>query len=149
MPSNLRPMIPYKCTIVTTAISLGNPVFQQMTMIWPFKVTKVKLIMPSYSRPMTLYLCSMVTIVLSLTETLFFSRWHWSDLPRSPKVKRIMPSDPRQMTSYECSIVTIALSRRGTLFLSRSDLDLTFQGHQWSNWLCHPIRGLWLLICIL
>ena len=40
LPSNPRPMIPYKCSIVTSAISLGHPVFQQMTLIWPFKVSK-------------------------------------------------------------------------------------------------------------
>ena len=31
--SNPRPMTPYKCSIVTNAISLGHPVFQQMTLI--------------------------------------------------------------------------------------------------------------------
>ena len=40
MPSNPRPMSPYTCSIVTCAISLGHPVFQEMTLIWPFKVNK-------------------------------------------------------------------------------------------------------------
>ena len=55
----------------------------------------------------------------SRTETLFFSRWPWSDLSRSPTVKLIMPSYSRLMTSYQCSIETIALSRTETLFFSR------------------------------
>ena len=36
----------------------------------------------------------------------------------------------------------------GNLF-SADDLDLTFQGHQRSNWLRHPIRDLWLAISVL
>ena len=41
MPSDLRPMT-YYVTFYSnySAISHGNPVFQQMTLIWPFKVTK-------------------------------------------------------------------------------------------------------------
>ena len=71
-----------------------------------------------------------------------FSRWPWSDLSRSPKVKLITPSDSPHIFSYPSSIVTIALSRTQTLFLA-DDLDLTFQGHQRSNWLHHPIRKIW------
>ena len=75
--------------------------------------------MPSDSRHITSYTCSILTIALSCTETLFFSRWPWSGLSRSPKVKLIMPSDSRHITSYTCFIVTIALSRTETLFISR------------------------------
>ena len=69
--------------------------------------------MPSDPRPMTYYYCSTVTLALSRSETLFFSRWPWSDFSRSPKVKLIMPSYSQPMTSYLCSIVTIALSCTG------------------------------------
>ena len=36
----------------------------------------------------------------------------------------------------------------GNPAFSADDLDLTFQGHQRSNWLCHPIRDLWLTISV-
>ena len=102
------------------AISHGNPVFQQMTSIWPFQVTKGQ---TEYDIRFTayhfLYVCSVVTIVLSCMETLFFSTWPWSDLSRSPKVKLIMPSDSRHITSYTCSIATITLSDTETLFFSK------------------------------
>ena len=75
--------------------------------------------MPFDSRHIISYTCSTVTIALSRMETLIFSRWPWSDLPRSPKVKLILPSDSRHIISYTCFIVTIAISRTETLFFSR------------------------------
>ena len=76
------------------------------------------------------------------------SRRSWSDLSMSPEVKLTTPSDSQHMSSDTSSIVTIALSRTNTLF-SADDLDLTFQGHQRSNWLNHPIRSLWVPIRLL
>ena len=115
-----RPMTPYKCPIVTIALSRTETlVFSR----WPWFVLprspKVKLIMPSDPRPMTSYKCSIVTIALSRTETLIFCRWPWSSLSKSLKVKLIIPSYSRPMTSYKCFIVIITLSRTETLFLSR------------------------------
>ena len=75
--------------------------------------------MPFDSRHIISYTCSTVTIALSRMETLFFSRWPWSGLPRSPKVKLILPSDSRHIISYTCFIVTIAISRTETLFFIR------------------------------
>ena len=75
--------------------------------------------MPFDSRHITSYTCSIVTIALSRTETLFFSRWPWSRLSRSPKVKLNMPMDSRNIISNTCSKVTIALSRTETLFFNR------------------------------
>ena len=83
--------------------------------------------MPSDPRPMTCYLCSIVTLALSRPETLFFSRWPWSDLSRSLKVKLIVPSDPRPMTCYLCSIVTIALSRPETPVFQQMTLIWPFK----------------------
>ena len=109
-----------------SAISNRNTVFQQMTLIWPFNVTKGQ---TDYSLQSTTYdflLLSIVTIALSRTKILFFSRWPWSDLSRSPKVKLIVTSDPQPMTSYYSSIVTKALSCAETVFFSRwpwSDLS--------------------------
>ena len=55
----------------------------------------------------------------------------------------LMPFYSRPMTSYLCFIVTMAIFSHGTLF-SAVYIDLIFQGHQRPNWLCFPIRDLWL-----
>ena len=88
---------------------------------WPFKVTQGQtenaILFATYD---FLYLCSIVTKAISHTETLFFSRWPWSDLSghkRSNCICILMPS-------YLCSIVTIALSRTENLF---------FGGWPWSD----------------
>ena len=65
-----------------------------------------------------------------------------SDLSRSPKVKQIKPSVSHHMSSYMWSLVTTALSRSETLF-SADVHEMTFQ---WSNWLHHPIRSIWVPI---
>ena len=65
------------------------------------------------------YTIFIVTKALYRTETLFFIRWPWSDLSRSPKVKLIIPSDSRHIISYTCFIVTTALSHTETLFFNR------------------------------
>ena len=131
-----------------SAISHGNPVFQQMTLIWTYqghqgqtdyviRFASYKLLLVFYSnytlsrtetvlfQQMTMILtfqghqrsnwlchpirdlwlpisvsCFIVTTALSRTETLFFSRWPWSDRSGSPHVKLIMPSDPRPIVSY-------------------------------------------------
>ena len=75
---------------------------------------------------MSSYKRSIVTIALSRTETMFYSRWPWSGLSRSPKVKLITPSDSRPISYYKCSSVTIALSLTETVFFSKwpwSDLS--------------------------
>ena len=129
-------------------ISHRIPVFSR----WPWsdlpRSPKVKLVVPSDSHHMSSHTCFIVTIALSQTETVFFSRWPCSDLSRSPKVKLVAPSDSHHMSSYTCSIVIIAISRTETPF-SADDLDLTFQGHQRSNWLHHPIRIIWVPIHVL
>ena len=99
--------------------------------------------MPSDPRPMTSYKRSSVTIALSCTETLFSSRWPWSDFSRSPKVKLIMPSDPWPMIDFLLVFYSkySKISHINSCF-SADDLDLTLKGHQRSNWLRHPIRNL-------
>ena len=59
---------------------------------------------------MTYYLCFIVTIALSRTETLFLSRWPWSDPSRSPKVKLVTSSDLHLMHSYLSFVDLISLS---------------------------------------
>ena len=90
-----------------------------MTLIWPFNVTKCQT--DNAIRFVTypfLYVFHINYSAIS-HETLFFNRWPWSGLSRSPKVKLIMPSVSRLIPSYACFIVTIALSRTKTLFFSR------------------------------
>ena len=132
-----------------SAILHRNPVFIR----WPWsdlsRSRKVKLVAPSDSHHMSCYVCPIVTIALSRTETLFFMRLPWFDLQRLPKVKLITASDKHHMISYTCSIITIALSRTEKPCFSSDDLDLTFQGQQRSNWLHHPIRIIWVAMCVL
>ena len=75
--------------------------------------------MPFDSWHISSHKCSIVTLALSRTETLFFSRWPWFGLSRSPKVELNMPFYSRHIISYTCSVMTIALSRTETLFFSR------------------------------
>ena len=94
-----------------SAISHGKPVFQQMALIWAFKVTIGQTDYTIWFAPYHfLYTCFIVTIAqlaLARTENLFLSRWPWSGLPRSPKVKLIIPIDLRHIISSTCFIVTI------------------------------------------
>ena len=163
VPSDSHHMSSYTCFIVTIALSQTETVFFSR---WPCsdlsRSPKVKLVapsdshhmssytcfIPSDSHHMSCYTCFIVTIALSRTENMFFSRWPCSDLSRSPKVKLVAPSDSHHMSSYTCSIVIIAISRTETRF-SADDLDLTFQGHQRSNWLQYPIRRIWIPIHVL
>ena len=94
-------------------------VFQQTTLIWPIKVTKGQTDFPIRFPTHHFLLVFYSSYSAISLRTPFFSRWPWSDLPRSSKVKLIMASDLRHITSYTCSIVTIALSRMETLFFSR------------------------------
>ena len=147
MPPDVRPITYDWCSIVTKALSRTEKLFFS---IWSWsdvsRSPKVELIIPFYSRPMTSYLSSIVIIALSRTETLFFSRWPWSDLSRSPEVKLITSSDQRLMTSHQRSIVTIPLSRFVyEIFVVKLLKHLTFLR---SNWSCHPIRDLWLIIIV-
>ena len=89
-----------------------------MALIWLFGSPEDKLIMSFDSRHIFSYTCSIETMALSRTETLFFSRWPWSGVSRTPKVKLIMLSYLWPMTQNWCSIVTIAQSRTDNLFFS-------------------------------
>ena len=140
-PSDSQHITSYTSSIVTIALPRTETCFQQKTLIWPCKVTKgqtdytirfaaYKFLYVSYSNYSAISHKNPVS-----------SRWPWSDLPRSPKVKLITPSDSQHITSYTSSILTLVLSRTETLF-SADDLDLTFQGHQRSNWLHHSIRSI-------
>ena len=119
-----------------------------MTLIWPFKVTRGQtdntIWFAAYNFLYVFY--SNYSAIWHRNPV--FSKWPWSDLSRSPKVKLITPFDSQHIISYTSPIVTIALSRTETLF-SADDLDLTFQGHQRSNWLFHPICELSLPIGLL
>ena len=70
---------------------------------------------------------SIVTIALSRTETLFFSRWPWSGLSRSPKVKLIMPFDLRPMTSYKCSLSNYSAISHGNPVFQQMTLIWPFK----------------------
>ena len=50
---------------------------------------------------------------------MFFSKWPFSDLSKSPEVKLFMPSDSRLGSYYKCSSVSIALSPTETVFFSK------------------------------
>ena len=109
-----------------------------MILIWPSKVTKGQTDYTiRFAKYEFLYVFCSNYCAISHRNNVSM-RWPWSDLSRSPKVKLITPSDFQHITSYTSSIVTIALSRTKTL-LSADELDLTFQDHQRSNWLFHPI----------
>ena len=90
-----------------------------MTWIWPFKVTKGKtdyiIRYASYKLPYVFY--GNYSVISYRNHV--FSRWPWSDLPRSPRVKLITPADSQHMSSYMCFMVIIALSRTETTFSSR------------------------------
>ena len=120
-----------------------------MTLIWPFKVTKGR---TDYAiRPATY-------------DLLFVFYSNYNDIshgnPVSQQMTLIWPSKvTKGRTDYAILSATYDLLlvfysnysaiSFGNHVFSADDLDLTFQGHQKSNWLCHPIPDLWLPLSVL
>ena len=111
-PFDSRPMTYYWCSIVTIALILhGNPVFQHMTLIWPFKVTKGRtdyvILFATYDFLSVLYSNYSAISHGNPVFQHITSIWPFE----VTNVKLIIPFDRRLMTSYLQSIVTISLSR--------------------------------------
>ena len=81
MPSDPRPMTPYKCSIVTIALSRTETVIFSR---WPWsdlsRSPEVKLIMPSDSRPMIPYYYFEILKLLKLETFETFETWNFWNL---------------------------------------------------------------------
>ena len=143
MPSNSRHITSYRCFIVTTGLSRTETLFFSR---WPWSglpwSPKVKLIMPTDSRHITSHTCSIVTIAQSRTETLFSA----DDLDLSKLLKTFL-FDKWLLHERICSsCINLRIVQNNK---NNNNNNLAFLGHQRSNWLCHRIRDISLLIRVL
>ena len=153
-----------------SATSHGTLFLRQMTLIWPFKVTKGQtdcaIRSPTYDFLLVVYrtIASLVLMAQRLARrdwksggprfkshsrltSQSWSSYQLNQLEVKPHQIRLKTVDYLRGIKY-LYYFYFTLSHTETLFFSRY-LDLTFQGHQKLNGLCHPIRVIWLPISVI
>ena len=125
-----------------SAISHRNPDFQQMTRIWPFKVTKgqTDYAIRSATYDFLLVFYSNYSAISHGNPVFRQMILIWpSKVTKSQTDYAIRSAIYGFQLTFHSNYSAIYLARK--LCFSMDDLDLTLQGHQRSNWLCHQNWG--------